>query len=166
MSGGTALACLPFAVSMSPPLGFQVELLVKSPHANEGDLRDGFDPLVWKILWRRAQQPTPVFLFGESPWTEESGGLQSIHGVTKSWTWLKWLSRRAQMSVPSATAHTDHMGHQKTFLSVAWKQEHPTSPHCSQGPSISGNICSFDRKISWPSWKGGREMFCSRVEWE
>ena len=67
-------------------MGFQVELLVKSPHANEGDVRDGFDPLVWKILWRRAQQPTPVFLFGESPWTEESGGLQSIHGVAKSWT--------------------------------------------------------------------------------
>ena len=44
MSGGTALACLPFAVSTSPPLGFQVELLVKSPHASEGDVRDGFDP--------------------------------------------------------------------------------------------------------------------------
>ena len=25
-----------------------------------------------------AQQPTPVFLPGESPWTEEPGGLQSI----------------------------------------------------------------------------------------
>ena len=25
--------------------------------------------------WRRAWQPTPVFLPGESPWTEEPGGL-------------------------------------------------------------------------------------------
>ena len=30
-----------------------------------------------KIPWRRAWQPTPVLLPGESPWTEEPGGLQS-----------------------------------------------------------------------------------------
>ena len=44
-------------------------------------------PTVWetwvrywlgKIPWRRAWQPTPVFLPGESPWTEEPGGLQSM----------------------------------------------------------------------------------------
>ena len=34
----------------------------------------GFNPWVRKILWRRAWQPTPVFLPGE--WTEEPGGLQ------------------------------------------------------------------------------------------
>ena len=28
--------------------------------------------------WRTAWQPTPVFLSGESLWTEEAGGLQSI----------------------------------------------------------------------------------------
>ena len=28
--------------------------------------------------WRRAQQPTPVFVPGESPWTEKPGGLQSM----------------------------------------------------------------------------------------
>ena len=33
---------------------------------------------VRKIPWRRAWQPTPVFLPGESPWTEEPGGLQSM----------------------------------------------------------------------------------------
>ena len=38
----------------------------------------GFDPWVGKILQRRECQPTPVFLPGESPWTEEPGGLQSI----------------------------------------------------------------------------------------
>ena len=32
----------------------------------------------WKIPWRRAWQPTPVFLPGESPGTEEPGGLQSM----------------------------------------------------------------------------------------
>ena len=40
--------------------------------------RPGFDPWVGKIPWRRAWQPTPVLLPGESPWTEESGKLQSM----------------------------------------------------------------------------------------
>ena len=38
----------------------------------------GFNLWVGKIFWRSAWQPTPVFLPRESPWTEESGGLQSI----------------------------------------------------------------------------------------
>ena len=36
------------------------------------------DPWVRKTLWRRAQQPTPVFLPGESPWIEKPGWLLSI----------------------------------------------------------------------------------------
>jgi len=31
-----------------------------------------------KISWRSIWQPTPVFLPGEFPWTEESGRLQSL----------------------------------------------------------------------------------------
>ena len=37
-----------------------------------------FDPWVGKIPWRREEPPTPVFLPGESPWTLEPGGLQSM----------------------------------------------------------------------------------------
>ena len=33
--------------------------------------------LGWGVPWRRAWKPTPVSLPGESPWTEEPGGLQS-----------------------------------------------------------------------------------------
>jgi len=40
--------------------------------------RPGFSPWVGKIPWRRAWQPTPVFFPGESPWTEETGRLQSM----------------------------------------------------------------------------------------
>ena len=40
--------------------------------------RSGFEPWVGKLAWRKAWQPTPVFLPGESPWTEEPGGLQSM----------------------------------------------------------------------------------------
>ena len=40
-----------------------------------------------KIPQRRAWQPTPVLLPGESPWTEERGGLQSMgsHRVGHDW---------------------------------------------------------------------------------
>ena len=37
--------------------------MVKNPPAMRGP---GFDPWVGKIPWRRAWQPTPVFLPGES----------------------------------------------------------------------------------------------------
>ena len=37
-----------------------------------------FDPWVQKIPWRRTWQPSPVFLPGESLWTKEPGGLQSM----------------------------------------------------------------------------------------
>ena len=43
-----------------------VALGVKNPPANAGDVRLGFNPWVGKIPWRRAWQPTPVFLPGES----------------------------------------------------------------------------------------------------
>ena len=40
--------------------------------------KPGFNPWVEKIPWRKAWQPTPVFLPGESPRAEEPGGLQSM----------------------------------------------------------------------------------------
>ena len=50
--------------------------------------RPVFDPWVGKIPWRRAQQSTPVFLPGESPWTEDPGRLQSMGLQRKSQTRL------------------------------------------------------------------------------
>ena len=45
----------------------QVVLVVKNPPASAGRCnRRVFDPRVRKIYWRRAWQPTPVFLPGES----------------------------------------------------------------------------------------------------
>ena len=40
--------------------------------------RPGFDPCIGNISWRRAWQPTPVFLPGDSPWTEEPSSLPSV----------------------------------------------------------------------------------------
>ena len=48
--------------------GTQVGLVVENSPANAGDVRDtGSIPGSRKILWRRAWQPTPAFLPGESP---------------------------------------------------------------------------------------------------
>ena len=44
-----------------------VVLVVKNPPANARDIKDlGLIPRVGKIPWRRAQQPTLVFLPGET----------------------------------------------------------------------------------------------------
>jgi len=63
-----------------------------------------FDPWVGEIPWRRAWQPTPIFLPGESPWTEEPDGLQSMgsqrighdwetkHSTATSLRLLRWIS--------------------------------------------------------------------------
>ena len=40
-------------------------------------LKTEAQPLGWEVK-KMAWQPTPVFLPGESPWTEEPGGLQSV----------------------------------------------------------------------------------------
>ena len=54
-------------------------LVVKNPPANAGDMRDvDLIPGSGRSPGGRAWQPTPVFLPGESPWTEEPGGLQSM----------------------------------------------------------------------------------------
>ena len=63
-------------------LGFPGGSNGKESASNAGDfsaipVRPRVDPWVGKIRWRREWQPTPIFLPGESPWTEEPGGLQS-----------------------------------------------------------------------------------------
>ena len=52
-------------------------LAVKNLLASAGDMRPGFDPWVRKIPWRRARQPTPVCLPGESR------GQKSLAGCTR-----------------------------------------------------------------------------------
>ena len=66
---------------------------VKASACNAGDMGSipGSDPWVGKIPWGRKWQPTPVFLPGRIPWTEEPGGL--VHGIAKSWTRLSDFTR-------------------------------------------------------------------------
>ena len=70
--------------------------------------RRRFDPWVGKIPWKRAWQPTPVFLPGESH------GQRSLAGyspwVAKSQIWLKGLSTYSRHFLPLWTlfSYTNH----------------------------------------------------------
>ena len=55
--------------------------------------RLGFNPWIGKIPWKRAWQPTPVFLPGESHGQRRLAGC-GPQG-RKEWTWLKQLSMQA-----------------------------------------------------------------------
>ena len=89
-----AWACLMFpflnfeqSVLIHAYLGFNGGANVKEPACQcRRHKRCGFDPWVGMILWRRAWQPTPVFLPGESHGQKSLVG--TAHGVAKSRTWL------------------------------------------------------------------------------
>ena len=48
--------------------------------------RPRLDPWIGKIPWRRKWLPTPVFLPGNA--MDRGAWWSTVHGVTKSWTWL------------------------------------------------------------------------------
>ena len=52
----------------------QVALVVRNPPANAGEVSGQFNPWVGKIPWRRAWQPAPVSLSGESHWQRSLAG--------------------------------------------------------------------------------------------
>ena len=80
----------------------QVALVVKSPLASAGDRRDaGSIPGLERSPGEgsgRILKPTPVFLHGESYGQRSLAGY-TVHGVPKSWTWLKWLSMQRPWDV-------------------------------------------------------------------
>ena len=71
-------------------MGFPGGSVVKNPPAQQEMQEMWLDPWVGKIPWRRAWQPTPVFLPGESH------GLGSLVGYSplghKESDMTKWLS--------------------------------------------------------------------------
>ena len=78
---GTASQTPRFLLPMAS-WGFPLWLSGKeSPCQCRSHRRLGFDPCVGKIPWRRQWQPTPVFLPGKIPWTEEPGGVLSMRSL-------------------------------------------------------------------------------------
>ena len=121
-----------------------VAQLVKNLHAM---WRPGFDPWVGKIPWRKKWQPTPVFLPGESPRTEEPGGLQSMESQRIRHDW--------------ATKHsTQHMGAWQTILLFilllfsCYTVSDTFQPHGLQHarppcPSLYPRVCPSSCTLSW-----------------
>ena len=75
----------------------------------------GFSLIVWLCImcyWRRAWQPTPIFLPGESPWSEEPGGLQSMGLQRVGHDWV-----------------TKHISAIVSIFAVSWPQGHYSSVH-------------------------------------
>ena len=62
----TQISCIEANALPSELLGKPRWLAVKNPPANAGDMRLGLDPWIGKMPWKRAWQPTPVVLPGES----------------------------------------------------------------------------------------------------
>ena len=71
----------------------QVMLMVKNPLLSARNTRCGFSPWVGKTPWRRAWQPSPVFLPGESH--GERSLQATAHGLAQRWAWMKELSPHA-----------------------------------------------------------------------
>ena len=86
-SEGKASACNAGDSGSIPGLGFPGGTSGKEPACQcRRHKRCGFDPLVKKIPWRRAWQPTPVFLSGKSH------GQRSPVGYSPLGHKVKWLS--------------------------------------------------------------------------
>ena len=80
---GSSLGGKDLFVSYSRNRVSQVAVVMKSVAASSEDIRDmGSIPGLGRVPWRRAWQPTLVFLPGESHGQRSLAGL---HGVTKSW---------------------------------------------------------------------------------
>ena len=93
----------------------QVVLVVKNPPTNAGDIkRRGFDPWIRKIPWKKAWQPTPVFLPGKF------NGQRSLAGCSpwgcKEWDTTKQLSTHTYPKQLSACTHTHKHTHNSQTL--------------------------------------------------
>ena len=74
---------------------------------NVGNIRDGFNPWVEKIPWRRAGQPTPVFLPGESHGQRSLVGYSPCgQTVTHDWSDFSTHVRTADSSCCTAETNT------------------------------------------------------------
>ena len=101
-------------------------------------MRPGFDAGVGKIPWRRAWQPTPVFLPRESHGQRSLG--DTIHSFAQGWAGLKQLSRHA-CTVSGFMEHTTQQTN-KMFNStiIPLTLLHPSHPciiifHVWEAPS-------------------------------
>ena len=100
----------------------------KESACNAGD--PGLIPGLERFPWRRAWQLTPVFLPGESPWTEEPGGLQSMWSQRVGHNWATkhntvtrlqgWLEQGAQQDLVTPSRPSPSCPNPNFFLWLWW----------------------------------------------
>ena len=71
---------------------------------------------VGKTPWRRAWQLIPVFLFGESPWTEEPGRLQSMGSQRVGYNWVTKYKYFVLHSVLNTSQMSVHLKYNTSAL--------------------------------------------------
>ena len=105
-----------------------------------------FDPWVGKIPWRRERQPTPVFLPGVIPWTENPGGLQMRKAGHN------WVSEHSIK--PGTVPEALNKGQQKFLLSLLKLADsinstllRPTPPPAHRPMS---HFTIFSASLWWP----------------
>ena len=75
----------------------QVALVVKNLPASTGNIRQGFNLWLRQVPWRRAWQPTPVFLPGES------------HGQRALVGYSSWGPKELDKTEETACMHARHL---------------------------------------------------------
>ena len=129
--------------------GFPGGISVKGPTCQcRRHKRYGFDPWIGKIPWRRAVQPTPVFLLGEFNGQRSLGGGATVHRVAKSWTWLKRLSTHAQ-----GMAKPTHPCDCSLFPAKAWPVLNPKRNCAPWRLSVPGFMASWKISACPSGWR-------------
>ena len=123
-----------------------------------------FHPWVSKISWRREWQCTPIFLPGESPWTEEPGKLESM-GVTKEsvghdWSYL--VCRRVPLTWLFHVAIPDWI----TIIEyrIFWHPEYQSQDHPLSwlGPSGANFSSVQEGQEGWIVFRAQLGHFCQK----
>ena len=121
----------------------------KNLPANAGDMSCRFDPWVRKILWSQKWQPTLVFLPGESPWTEEPSGLQSIglQRVRHDWAHIHilhlYLVQNIGYILSVQYVFAAYFIHNSLYFLIPYPNIEPPL-----SPLPAGNYCLFSISVS------------------
>ena len=90
--------------------------MVKNPPATQ-------ETWVEKIPWRTEWQPTPIFLPGESPWTEEPDRLQSMGSQRVGYNSATKHSTPSILLLPGHSHPHPLQGATGVGVGVAWEQQ-------------------------------------------
>ena len=110
--------------------------------------RPEFHPWVGKIPWRKVWQPTPVFLPGQSPWTEEPGGLHFMGSRRVGHNWV-----------------TKHRTAELGCTQIAWGQSPQILSPVLEPPQPWGFLGGSDGKESVCSGRSGFDPWAGKIPW-